>query len=229
MRDLVVGITVVLSDGTVARSGGKVIKNVAGYDLGKLFAGSSGTLGLIARLAVRLHPAPPATATAVASGDDPARLAAAAAALAALPLEADALDVAWAEGSGSVLARFSGATAADRAAAVAGRVEGLEVETVEADDDLWARHRARQRSADGIVLKVSGRPTDLPALLEAARSRGAHGRQPCRARALVGGAARRRATSPRCAARSRRAPARCSTAPTACRIRGRRSIPARSR
>ncbi len=83
VRDLVVGITVVLSDGTVARSGGKVIKNVAGYDLGKLFAGSSGTLGLIARLAVRLHPAPQATATAVASGDDPARLAAAAAALAA--------------------------------------------------------------------------------------------------------------------------------------------------
>ena len=173
VRDLVVGITVVLSDGTVARSGGKVIKNVAGYDLGKLFAGSSGTLGLIARLAVRLHPAPQATATAVASGDDPARLAAAAAALSHLPLEADALDVSWAEGSGRVLARFSGATAADRAAAAAGRVEGLEVETVEADDELWARHRARQRSADGIVVKVSGRPTDLPALLEAARSQGA--------------------------------------------------------
>ncbi len=115
VRDLVVGITVVLSDGTVARSGGKVIKNVAGYDLGKLFAGSSGTLGLIARLAVRLHPAPQATATAVASGDDPARLAAAAATLSHLPLEADALDVSWAEGSGRVLARFSGATAADRA------------------------------------------------------------------------------------------------------------------
>ena len=48
VRDLVVGVTVVLSDGTVAKSGGKVIKNVAGYDLAKLFAGSFGTLGLIA-------------------------------------------------------------------------------------------------------------------------------------------------------------------------------------
>ncbi|MBA3408246.1 MAG: FAD-binding oxidoreductase, partial [Solirubrobacterales bacterium] len=54
MRDLVVGTTVALSDGTLARSGGKVIKNVAGYDLGKLFTGSFGTLGLIVRVAVRL-------------------------------------------------------------------------------------------------------------------------------------------------------------------------------
>ncbi len=58
MRDLVVGTTVALSDGTLARSGGKVIKNVAGYDLGKLFTGSFGTLGLIVRVAVRLHPLP---------------------------------------------------------------------------------------------------------------------------------------------------------------------------
>ncbi len=58
VRDLVVGITVVLSDGTIARAGGKVIKNVAGYDIGKLFAGAYGTLGLIAEVTVRLHPLP---------------------------------------------------------------------------------------------------------------------------------------------------------------------------
>ena len=61
-RDLLIGITVVLADGTVASSGGKVVKNVAGYDLGKLFAGSYGTLGLIAEAAFRLHPLPQATA-----------------------------------------------------------------------------------------------------------------------------------------------------------------------
>ncbi|MGZ4203237.1 MAG: FAD-binding oxidoreductase, partial [Thermoleophilaceae bacterium] len=55
-RDLVIGMTVALSDGTLSSSGGKVIKNVAGYDLGKLFAGSFGTLGLILSVAVRLHP-----------------------------------------------------------------------------------------------------------------------------------------------------------------------------
>ena len=47
-----------VSDGTIAKAGGKVIKNVAGYDLAKLFAGSFGTLGLIATVSVRLHPLP---------------------------------------------------------------------------------------------------------------------------------------------------------------------------
>lgn len=61
-RDLLIGITVVLADGTVASAGGKVVKNVAGYDLGKLFAGSHGTLGLIAEAAFRLHPVPQAAA-----------------------------------------------------------------------------------------------------------------------------------------------------------------------
>ena len=74
MRDLVIGVTVVLADGTIASSGGKVVKNVAGYDLGKLFAGSRGRLGFVARVALRLHPRPAAEATAVAESDDPRAL-----------------------------------------------------------------------------------------------------------------------------------------------------------
>jgi glycolate oxidase FAD binding subunit len=74
MRDLVIGVTVVLADGTVASSGGKVVKNVAGYDLGKLFAGSRGRLGLIARVALRLHARPAAEATVVAETGDPRAL-----------------------------------------------------------------------------------------------------------------------------------------------------------
>jgi len=61
-RDLLIGLTVVRADGVIARSGGKVVKNVAGYDIGKLFAGSHGTLGLITEATFRLHPRPAAVA-----------------------------------------------------------------------------------------------------------------------------------------------------------------------
>jgi glycolate oxidase FAD binding subunit len=61
-RDLLIGLTVVRADGVIARSGGKVVKNVAGYDIGKLFSGSHGTLGLITEATFRLHPRPAAAA-----------------------------------------------------------------------------------------------------------------------------------------------------------------------
>jgi glycolate oxidase FAD binding subunit len=58
LRDLIIGVTLVLADGTIASSGGKVVKNVAGYDLPKLVTGGLGTLGVITRVVFRLHPLP---------------------------------------------------------------------------------------------------------------------------------------------------------------------------
>jgi glycolate oxidase FAD binding subunit len=58
LRDLIIGITLALPDGTLAKSGGKVVKNVAGYDLPKLATGSLGTLGVITQAIFRLHPVP---------------------------------------------------------------------------------------------------------------------------------------------------------------------------
>jgi glycolate oxidase FAD binding subunit len=67
LRDLVIGMTIVLADGTIAKSGGKVVKNVAGYDLHKLMIGAFGTLGIITEVTFRLHPIPAHTTTWTAS------------------------------------------------------------------------------------------------------------------------------------------------------------------
>jgi glycolate oxidase FAD binding subunit len=67
LRDLVIGVTIALPDGTLASSGGKVVKNVAGYDLPKLMTGAFGTLGVITRAVFRLHPLPKIARTISAS------------------------------------------------------------------------------------------------------------------------------------------------------------------
>ena len=55
-RDLVIGLTVVMADGSLVRGGGKVVKNVAGYDLPKLYIGSFGTLGVLVEATLKLRP-----------------------------------------------------------------------------------------------------------------------------------------------------------------------------
>ena len=98
-RDLLIGITVVRADGVIAHSGGKVVKNVAGYDLGKLFSGSQGTLGLITEVTFRLHPRPAAEAwvTGDFAPSDLTGAAAAAAAAARSALVPSAVELLWAD------------------------------------------------------------------------------------------------------------------------------------
>jgi len=70
LRDLIIGATLALPDGTLASSGGKVVKNVAGYDLSKLATGALGTLGVITRAVFRVHPLPKETRTLTCACDD---------------------------------------------------------------------------------------------------------------------------------------------------------------
>ena len=92
-RDLLIGITVVRADGAVAHAGGKVVKNVAGYDLGKLFTGSLGTLGLIVEAVFRLHPRPASAAYVTVDCAGPAEAYRAVAAAAGSELAPSAIEI----------------------------------------------------------------------------------------------------------------------------------------
>jgi glycolate oxidase FAD binding subunit len=171
-RDLVLGIQVALSDGTVARAGGRVIKNVAGYDLGKLFAGSFGTLGLVTEIVVRLHPLPPDRATAVGRTDDPDSLQRAAVAVGSAPFELEAFDVRVDAEGCALLARVAGAAARERVDRVAAamRDAGLDA-TVDAEDEsLWEEQRNRQRGV--LVVRVSAIRSEIARVARATLAAG---------------------------------------------------------
>jgi glycolate oxidase FAD binding subunit len=170
-RDLVLGIQVALPDGTVARAGSRVIKNVAGYDLAKLMCGAHGTLGVICEVIMRLHPRPADTVTVVGRGDGADALARGASAVRRSPFELEGLDIVWEEGAGAVLARAGGRACGAIADAV-GRVltdAGLECERSEDDDPLWEKQRTGQRARPGeAIVRVSFPPAELEPLLGAA-------------------------------------------------------------
>jgi glycolate oxidase FAD binding subunit len=112
-RDLVIGASFVLSDGTVGRSGGKVVKNVAGFDVAKLLVGSLGTLAVITEIAFRLHPLPPASRTVVLESRSVDELCLFAAAVGRLQVTPSVVDLHWPEGL--VVVRFE---SSDRGAEV---------------------------------------------------------------------------------------------------------------
>ncbi|MBO4273698.1 FAD-binding protein [Microbispora triticiradicis] len=162
-RDLLIGITVVLADGTIARSGGKVVKNVAGYDLGKLFTGSYGTLGVIADATFRLRPLPAARAWVTASVARPvtetvepyvyegrtldttstdvaAALRAMVPAITESPLEPSAVEVDWPDVDGpcTVAVLLEGTAAAERAKALSALMGGT-AEVTDEPPPWWGR------------------------------------------------------------------------------------------
>lgn len=126
-RDLILGVTVRLADGLVAHGGGRVVKNVAGYDLPKLCTGARGCVGELLELTARLHPLPAATATLVAPMGDVTPLE---------PLAPACVEGLWPQGL--VRVRFESPAAralADRAQSLIGG------EVVEDDEELWSAHR----------------------------------------------------------------------------------------
>jgi len=120
LRELVIGVAFVLADGTSVRSGGQVIKNVAGYDLSKLLHGSLGTLGILTEIVLRVHPLPKATTT-IAVSCSAAEAVRAGRALVGAAIEPAALE--WSDGTLYVRVEGTPAGTDDRARRVLDLVE----------------------------------------------------------------------------------------------------------
>jgi glycolate dehydrogenase FAD-binding subunit len=161
-RDLLIGVTIVRADGTIAKAGGKVVKNVAGYDLGKLVTGSYGTLGLIVEAAFRLHPLPEAQVYITRVVPDPAAAHQAVQAVLHSATVPAAIEVdAPASGPITIAVLVEGVTEsmASRAGEVA-RLLGGGARTLDDPPPWWSRY-----PEGSTLLEVTALPTALAEIL----------------------------------------------------------------
>ncbi|HEY6711744.1 MAG TPA: FAD-binding oxidoreductase [Rubrobacter sp.] len=164
IRDLIIGITVVLHDGTVAKAGGKVVKNVAGYDLSKLFTGSLGTLGIIATANFRLHPRPEASRTVAVEVAGPQQAQAAAQAIVHSQIEATAVELHYGGDEKRLkvlLESIPGGIDAKTETAFFLLKQFGEVRTLSDEEADHPGHLTPE-----VVLKIGAPPVDLAAVLE---------------------------------------------------------------
>jgi glycolate oxidase FAD binding subunit len=169
LRELVIGATMVFPDGAIAKSGGHVIKNVAGYDLAKLCHGSLGTLGVVVELVLRVHPLPQTSRTVMARDVDTATAQRFTWALTKSAIEPTAVE--WCEPEQVLAVRFDGTAdgAAARAAAARSMLTGSLAELDEGEaHSFWESHAARVVAEPGdTVLRAATRPGVDPELVGA--------------------------------------------------------------
>jgi glycolate oxidase FAD binding subunit len=168
VRDLIIGISVIRGDGVRAKGGGKVVKNVAGFDLPKLFCGSLGTLGFIASATFRVHPMPEKVETLLGHGLSAAQVNAACAAMREKQLEPVAVVATrTAPDKFDLAVRFEGfAKGVDQQAQRLRHFAPVEP----ASERVWDEH-AKQLCGGPVRLKISALPTQL-SQVEAATPRG---------------------------------------------------------
>jgi glycolate oxidase FAD binding subunit len=164
LRDLTIGITVALPDGTLAKSGGKVVKNVAGYDLAKLFTGAMGTLGVIVQAIFRLHPLPRQSRSLSFSGTSES-LNQLLLAIQGSKLTFTGLQLRAAGGIAHLDARFDGTAVGIEAQVKQVRQIAGSVTASDAPADVWTSHQAIWHGASPALLaKFSVLPTQFAAV-----------------------------------------------------------------
>ena len=174
-RDAIIGVTLARIDGRVAKAGGVVVKNVAGYDLSRLLTGSFGCLGVVLTATFKLAPLPPASRTVEVEVGDLEAAAPVADDLAKSALTPTAIEVA--SPPTRLLIRFESVEAsvaqqAAAACAIVGARGSAAVLAGETERAAWIRHAAHW-SGGGALVKLSTAPADLFPTLARLRSRAA--------------------------------------------------------
>ncbi|HEU4513100.1 MAG TPA: FAD-binding oxidoreductase [Nocardioidaceae bacterium] len=177
MRDLLIGVTVVRADGVVAKAGGRVVKNVAGYDLGKLVTGSYGTLAVVTEALFRLHPLPAARTFVTVPVPDPSTAYGLVQSVIHAQVVPSAVEVDWpADGEGTLSVLLDGIPEGVR-----GRTSttlALLGDGAHADDSApegWAAYPWSTRTSGderSTALKLTFALSALPEVLAAARDAG---------------------------------------------------------
>ncbi|MGH2514060.1 MAG: FAD-binding oxidoreductase [Ktedonobacterales bacterium] len=182
VRDQLLGVRVVLPDGTIAKGGGKVVKNVAGYDLAKLYTGALGTLGVIVAASFRLYPLAAASRTVVVEAASPAPLCALVLRILASTLVPSALDVTGttaATVAHTLAVRFESGVAEavdEQVAAVLGMASGNEFSgrtglhraVLQDDDEARFWHDSQNLALTTAIVGASGgRPPAAPDIVGA--------------------------------------------------------------
>ena len=167
-RDLLIGVTLAMTDGRLVKAGGTVVKNVAGYDLGKLVSGSHGTLAAIVDATFKLLPIPLASTTLVATYADGNALAHDVTVLSGSQVELSAFDMGVSnEGRWILLMRMASSPAATAAqAAEARRLLTRTPAAVTGDEErsLWEEQIRAPWADGGTVVRLSWLPSKLPAV-----------------------------------------------------------------
>jgi glycolate oxidase FAD binding subunit len=188
VRDLLIGVTIVRADGAIAKSGGKVVKNVAGYDLGKLVIGSYGTLGLITQAIFRLHPVAVSSRWVRATADSCERAAAMIFAVLHSQLAPVALEVDWPPDGSLTIAVLIEGTKAGVDARTYAVSQLLGTHSEQADNPGWISPYPWQ-SGD-TALKLTCALSAVPSVLSAAQSQGVSIRGSAGVGVLYGGVPR---------------------------------------
>ncbi len=172
LRDLVIGMTLVLADGTVARSGGKVVKNVAGYDLCKLVTGSFGTLAVITEATFRLHPLPQHAQSFTVSAPQVAQLAPLIASIRSSHLLTEALQLRGGTSGFDLDIQLNAHPEARQSEILAQMTQAANLKLSEPLDDVWQTRELLLSQRGKLLFKATMLPEDVPAFAQEVQEKG---------------------------------------------------------